>query len=223
MNHPPEPGEESNPWLEIPAGDYEGHMGSPQVGQLQMLNSLFKRVLAETHPAAMVVLGCATGNGFEHFDPAVTRYILGVDINPAYLAITRERYPALEACLDLKCAARRTSQTCIPARVWPSSMKRRRNWMRCRASPPEALIPRPRGGNRIEATRFSRMCRAHSGNDGGASAASGRPARAPAKANSSPRMLEKPERSTASVFAHPSSSRAWRRTALGVRPSGRAR
>ncbi len=104
MSTPPGPGEEQNPWLEIPAGDYEGHMGSPQVGQLQMLNSLFKRVLAETQPASVAVLGCATGNGFEHFDPAVTHFILGVDINPAYLQIARQRYPALGARLELKCA-----------------------------------------------------------------------------------------------------------------------
>ena len=104
MNPAPGPGEEHNPWLEIPAGDYEGHMSSPPVGQLQMLNRLFKRVLAETQPASAAVLGCATGNGFEHFDPAVTRYILGVDINPSYLEIARQRYSGWEARLELKCA-----------------------------------------------------------------------------------------------------------------------
>ena len=104
MNPAPGPGEEPSPWLEIPAGDYEGHMGSPQVGQLQMLNQVFKRVLSETQPASVAVLGCATGNGFEHIDPAVTHYILGVDINPAYLEIARQRYRAGEACLELKCA-----------------------------------------------------------------------------------------------------------------------
>jgi SAM-dependent methyltransferase len=104
MNQPLGPGEEPNPWLEIPAGDYEGHMGSPQVGQLQMLSRLFKRALAETRPESVAVLGCATGNGFEHFDPAVTCYILGVDINPAYLAIARQRYSALQPRLELKCA-----------------------------------------------------------------------------------------------------------------------
>ncbi len=104
MNQLPGPGEESNPWLEIPVGDYEGHMGSPQVGQLQMLNRLFKQVLAERRPASVAVLGCATGNGFEHFDPAVTRYILGVDINPSYLEVTRQRYGGLGTRLELKCA-----------------------------------------------------------------------------------------------------------------------
>jgi SAM-dependent methyltransferase len=104
MNPAPGPGEEYNPWLEIAAGDYEGHMGSPQVRQLQMLNQLFKRVLTEIQPESVAVLGCATGNGFEHFDPAITRYILGVDINPAYLEIARQRYSELETRLELKCA-----------------------------------------------------------------------------------------------------------------------
>ena len=104
MNQPSGPGEGVNPWLEIPAGDYEGHMGSPQVGQLQLLNRLFKRVLTETRPQTAAVLGCTTGNGFEHFDPAITHTILGVDINPSYLQITRERYPAWGERLELKCA-----------------------------------------------------------------------------------------------------------------------
>jgi SAM-dependent methyltransferase len=104
MSTPPGPGEEYNPWLEIPAGDYEGHMGSPQVGQLQMLSHLFKRVLAETQPESVAVLGCTTGNGFEHFDPAITHHILGADINPTYLQIARQRYGDLEEHLELMCA-----------------------------------------------------------------------------------------------------------------------
>jgi SAM-dependent methyltransferase len=104
MNPPAESGEGLNPWLEIPAGDYEGHMGSRQVGQLQMLNQLFKRVLAETRPESVAILGCTTGNGFEYFDPAVTHYILGIDINPAYLAVAQQRYSDWAGRLDLKCA-----------------------------------------------------------------------------------------------------------------------
>ncbi len=100
----PWPGGESNPWLEISASDYEGHMSSPQVGQLQLLSQLFERVLAETRPESVAVLGCAAGNGFEHCNPAVTHFILGVDFNPAYLAIARQRYPAWGAQLELACA-----------------------------------------------------------------------------------------------------------------------
>ena len=59
----------TNPWLTIPAEDYEAHMASPEVGQLQVLNQLFKMVLEEHRPESLAVLGCSTGNGFEHIDP----------------------------------------------------------------------------------------------------------------------------------------------------------
>jgi EmrB/QacA subfamily drug resistance transporter len=93
-----------NPWLEIPAGDYEGHMGSPEVGQLSMLNQLFKRILEETRPEALAILGCTTGNGFEHIDSNVTKTILGVDINPDYLQIAGARFENFRERLELKCA-----------------------------------------------------------------------------------------------------------------------
>ena len=36
-----------NPWLNIPVADYEGHMQSPEVGQLQVLSDLFAAGLFE--------------------------------------------------------------------------------------------------------------------------------------------------------------------------------
>ncbi len=83
---------EVSPWLTIPWEDYEGHMGSPSVGQLQMLNEVLADVLREERPRALAVLGCATGNGFEHLDPQVTRLALGIDLNPNYLAVARRRF-----------------------------------------------------------------------------------------------------------------------------------
>ena len=81
-----------NPWLTISAEDYEAHMASPEVGQLQVLNQLFKVVLEEHRPESMAVLGCSTGNGFEHIDPSTTRRVVGIDINPSYLAVARKRF-----------------------------------------------------------------------------------------------------------------------------------
>ncbi len=81
-----------NPWLEIPAEDYEGHMSCPEVGQLQILNELFKSVMREFKPPSVAVLGCCTGNGFEHISTAITKRIIGVDINPAYLEILKHRF-----------------------------------------------------------------------------------------------------------------------------------
>jgi trans-aconitate methyltransferase len=81
-----------NPWLAIPATDYEGHMALPEVGQLQVLSALFGDTYRELQPARLAVLGCATGNGFEHIDPLITPQAVGVDINPQYLEIARARY-----------------------------------------------------------------------------------------------------------------------------------
>jgi SAM-dependent methyltransferase len=85
-----------NPWLSIPASDYEGHMASPVVGQTQFLSAVFGEILEEVRPAALAVLGCATGNGFERVDRTRTRRAVGVDINPEYLEIARRRFPGLE-------------------------------------------------------------------------------------------------------------------------------
>lgn len=94
----------SNPWLSIPWQDYEGHMGSPSVGQLQMLSEVFVQVLREVRPRSLAVLGCATGNGFEHVDPVVTRLALGVDLNLAYLAEVCRRFGESVPGLSLVCA-----------------------------------------------------------------------------------------------------------------------
>jgi SAM-dependent methyltransferase len=81
-----------NPWRSIPAQDYEAHMASPEVGQLQFLNAVFKEILARQRPESLLVPGCATGNGFEHIDFAVTKRVVAVDINPKYLALLRKRF-----------------------------------------------------------------------------------------------------------------------------------
>jgi len=54
----------SNPWLQIPAEDYEGHLSVPNVDQLQMLNKIFANVLNEVPPQSIAALGCTTGNKF---------------------------------------------------------------------------------------------------------------------------------------------------------------
>ena len=93
----------NNPWLNIPAGDYIGHMSSPEVAQYQVLNHLFREILASTCPRSLLVLGCAIGNGFEHIDPAVTSRVVGVDMNAAYLQRLGEQFPHPPFRLDLQC------------------------------------------------------------------------------------------------------------------------
>lgn len=62
-----------NPWLEIPAADYVGHMVGPEVGQLPVLSRLLREALEQFRPHDLLLLGCSTGNGLAHVDPTVTR------------------------------------------------------------------------------------------------------------------------------------------------------
>lgn len=81
-----------NPWQEIPLADYEAHMGSEAVGQAAALGKLFGEVLELRRPASVAVLGVAGGNGLERIHPERTRRVVGVDLNPDYLAAVRERF-----------------------------------------------------------------------------------------------------------------------------------
>jgi len=94
-----------NPWLSVPLADYEGHMSSAEVQQLAALSDLFAEALALCRPASVAVLGVAGGNGLDRIDAKLTQRVAGLDINPAYLEIVKERYPeapGLELhCIDL--------------------------------------------------------------------------------------------------------------------------
>ena len=80
---------DENPWRRIPAEDYEAHMRA--AGQSAALREFFADVYSELSPVRVAVLGCTTGSDLESIDPTVTETVIGVDINPAYLAVARER------------------------------------------------------------------------------------------------------------------------------------
>ncbi|MCC6223821.1 MAG: class I SAM-dependent methyltransferase [Thermoleophilia bacterium] len=90
----------TNPWLEIPLDDYEAHMTLPAVGQAELLADRFAAALAEHRPLSVAVLGCAGGNGFDRVAGTTVRRLVGIDLNPAYLAEAERRYrphvPGLE-------------------------------------------------------------------------------------------------------------------------------
>ncbi len=92
---------ERNPWLQIPAEDYEAHMDA--VGQSAVLRELFSLVYAEHRPARIAVLGCTTGHDLQQADPVLTEMAVGVDINPAYLKTAKERLSGLGPRLHLIC------------------------------------------------------------------------------------------------------------------------
>jgi len=95
------PKDSVNPWLTIPAADYEGHMGSPEVGQLAFLSEVFRDALNAYQPRCLLVVGCATGNGFEHIDRDRCEGVVAVDINPEYLSVLKTRFP--DAAIQTRC------------------------------------------------------------------------------------------------------------------------
>ena len=92
-----------SPWLNIPLEDYEGHMGRDGVCQLEALSDFFARALEICKPQSVAILGVAGGNGLEKIDCALTKRIVGLDINPNYLEVVRQRFGAMPG-LELRCA-----------------------------------------------------------------------------------------------------------------------
>lgn len=81
-----------NPWLEIPLEDYEAHMSMASVAQAQFLAQVLGRRVRELAPKSVAVIGCAGGNGFEQLPSGLVERVVGVDINPHFIATTRRRY-----------------------------------------------------------------------------------------------------------------------------------
>jgi SAM-dependent methyltransferase len=90
---------EASPWLAIPAQDYEAHMAA--VGQSAVLRAIFFRVYSAHKPKRLAVLGCTTGSDLQMIDAGDTELAVGVDLNPEYLRIAKERLAALGARLRL--------------------------------------------------------------------------------------------------------------------------
>jgi SAM-dependent methyltransferase len=94
----------ANPWLAIPAADYEGHMGESGVDQLGPLRRIFEQVYRNDYPMRVAVLGCGPGGGLDVIEPFVTERFVGVDLNPEYLSLARQRHPHLSEAAEWICA-----------------------------------------------------------------------------------------------------------------------
>jgi ubiquinone/menaquinone biosynthesis C-methylase UbiE len=90
----------TNPWLDIPLADYEGHMSLPTVAQADLLAETFAQTLRKYAPESVALPGCAGGNGLDRIDSHVTKRVVGIDINPEYVEAVRARFsgriPGLE-------------------------------------------------------------------------------------------------------------------------------
>ena len=94
----------SNPWLDIPLSDYEGHMALPAVGQASLIAKLLGQAISRWAPSSLAIIGCAGGNGFEQIRPDLVKRVVAVDLNSQYIQKTRERHLQRLPSLELLCA-----------------------------------------------------------------------------------------------------------------------
>lgn len=92
-----------NPWEEIELSDYENHMKSDNVLQLQTLNEMMREQFYSYPVKSVMILGIAGGNGLEHIDKNVFEKVYGVDVNQSYLRECEGRYPQLADILECIC------------------------------------------------------------------------------------------------------------------------
>lgn len=92
-----------NAWTEIALSDYEGHMSSENVLQMQTINSMMKERSTVFDAESVMILGVAGGNGLENFSDDRFTAVYGVDINPDYLEECRKRYSYMGEKLRLCC------------------------------------------------------------------------------------------------------------------------
>lgn len=100
----------SNPWLQIPASEYEGHMGPAWANQLGTLGELFGQVYGRVRPRRLVMVGAATGTGLEHIDSRLTERVVAIDVVPEYLDVLRSRFPGLAPVLETVCSP---AESCV--------------------------------------------------------------------------------------------------------------
>jgi len=94
----------NNPWLEVPAADYEIHMEHEMVRQGEMIRQHLAKCLDRFQPESLLYLGACVGNGLEGAYVSRLADILAVDINPEYLGILRERFKTLPALRTEQCS-----------------------------------------------------------------------------------------------------------------------
>lgn len=81
-----------SPWLCIPLADYEGHMTLPEIAQARMLADELERAVRQHTPSSIAIIGCSGGNGFERLIGTTVERVVGIDINPTYVAAAQARF-----------------------------------------------------------------------------------------------------------------------------------
>jgi trans-aconitate methyltransferase len=93
----------ASPWLDIPLAEYEGHMALPEIAQARMLADELESAVRQHAPSSVAIIGCSGGNGFERLIGTTVELIVGIDINPTYVAAAQARFgtqlPQLVLCV----------------------------------------------------------------------------------------------------------------------------
>lgn len=84
-----------NPWHDIDIKDYENHMSSGSVMQLQALSEITKQQLEEYDCKTVCFFGIAGGNGLKHITKNKYTKVFCIDINSQYLDTCKKRYSSL--------------------------------------------------------------------------------------------------------------------------------
>lgn len=92
-----------NPWLEIPLEDYEAHMSLASIAQAQFLADAVEMLIQRFSPQSVAIVGCSGGNGFDRISPTLVQRVVGIDINPHYITVTRERFHGRFTQLEILC------------------------------------------------------------------------------------------------------------------------
>lgn len=78
--------------MKIPLRDYEAHMSLPSIAQAQFLADWIGCLTVRLKPRSVAIVGCSGGNGFDRMSPEAVQRVVGIDINPEYIAATRKRF-----------------------------------------------------------------------------------------------------------------------------------
>ena len=82
----------ASPWLDIPLADYEGHMALPEIAQARMVADELECAVRQHAPSSVAIIGCSGGNGFERLIGTTAERVVGIDINPTYVAAAQARF-----------------------------------------------------------------------------------------------------------------------------------
>jgi trans-aconitate methyltransferase len=67
-------------------------MALPEIAQARMLADELESAVRQHAPSSVAIIGCSGGNGFERLIGTTVERIVGIDINPTYVAAAQARF-----------------------------------------------------------------------------------------------------------------------------------